>query len=211
MISKSSLTVIQQGILLLGCALVALVFLSGCSLFESGAKSTSFPTLTSDVTESRLRAGDQLQIRLDIGGQQTTQGPQNSEVVIDENGEISLPLIGRIKAEGSTASELAERIQANYVPRFYVRCNATVLVPLRFFYVSGEVRNPSRFAWNEDMTLLKAISTAGGFTDYSSRRKVELTRGSERHVFDIEAMQRNPSLDVPIRPGDTVMVPRSIF
>src|SRR5438046_1939253 len=71
----------------------------------------------SERIESRLRSGDQITVRLDTG---STQGPQALDVVIDGNGEISLPLIGRVKAAGQTQAELGERIQANYVPRFYV-------------------------------------------------------------------------------------------
>jgi polysaccharide export outer membrane protein len=97
------------------------------------------------------------------------------------------------------------------VPRYYVRCTATVLVSQRFFYITGEVRSPGRFLWSDDVTLLKAISTAGGFTDYANHGKVELIHGKDRHVYNCEDLQRNPGKDPLIRPGDTVTVLRSIF
>jgi polysaccharide export outer membrane protein len=133
------------------------------------------------------------------------------DVVIDENGEISLPLIDRVKVAGLTASELAERIQASYVPRYYVRCNATVLATTRFFYVGGEVRAPGRYGWSEDVTLLKAINTSGGFTDYANRKKVEVIRGKQRIVVDCEVARSQPAKDVSILPGDSIWVGRSIF
>jgi polysaccharide biosynthesis/export protein VpsN len=159
-------------------------------------------------SESRLRSGDQIQIRIDTG---STQQPQQFEVVIDENGEVSLPLVGRVKAADGTSSELAERIQTSYVPRFYVHCNATVMATIRFFYVGGEVRSPGRYNWTEDVTLLKSINTAGGFTDYSNRRKVEIARGKGKQVFDCEDIRQHPAKDVPIKPGDSIYVARSIF
>ncbi len=163
-----------------------------------------------DEVSGRLRSGDELSIRIEAGPTQAaTTAP--SDVIIDEDGEITLPLVGRIKAGGLTPSELGERIQANYVPRYYVRCTATVIVALRFFYIGGEVRNPGRFPWSEDTTLLKAINTAAGFTDYANRRKVQLVRGKQQQEFDCEELQRNPSKDTQIRPGDTITVPRSIF
>ena len=165
---------------------------------------------TSEESAGRLRPGDQVQIRLDFGGQ-PGKDIQTFDQSIDENDEISLPLVGPVKAVGLTQTELAERIQAYYVPRYYVRCTATVMVALRFFYMSGEVRNPGRFPWSEDMTLLKAISSVAGFTDYANRHKVVLTRGNQRTVYNCEELQRNPGKDVPIRPGDTITVPRSIF
>ena len=190
---------------------VVLCLLVGCSLFDGS--SSSKPKLKSataagdDEVMGRLRSGDALTVRVDTGQPQV----QQTDLSVDEDGEISLPLVGRIKAAGLSPSELAERIQANYVPRYYVRCTATVLVSQRFFYVGGEVRNPNRYLWSEDTSLLKAISTASGFTDYANRRKVQLIRGKEQQEFDCEELQRHPAKDVPIQPGDTITVPRSIF
>lgn len=162
-------------------------------------------------TESHLRSGDQLTVRLDTGGSREQAAQPPLELVVDENGEVSLPLIGRVAAAGSTPSELAERIQANYVPRYYVRCTATILPTIRFFYVGGEVRAPGRYNWTEDVTLLKAINTAGGFTDFANRRKVELARGKNKQNEDIDDIRQHPDKDVPIQPGDSIYVTRSIF
>jgi polysaccharide export outer membrane protein len=158
--------------------------------------------------ESRLRIGDQLQVRLETT---SAQPPQVYDLLIDDEGKIGLPLISRLDADGLTTSELATKIQAAYVPRFYVRCNVNVLVASRFFYVGGEVRSSGRYPWTTDVTLLKAINTAGGFTDFASRGKVELTRGKAKRTFDIEQLRRNPAKDVVIQPGDTIYVPRSIL
>ena len=192
---------------------VVLCLVVGCSMF-GGPPPSKLKVKTAGATGEeevmgRLRSGDQLSIRMDTGQPQLQAPP--SDITIDEDGNISLPLVGRIKAAGLTASELAERIQANYVPRYYVRCTATVLVAQRFFYVGGEVHNPSRFLWSDDTTFLKTINTAGGFNDYANRRKVQLIRGKETQTFDCEELQRNPAKDVAIQPGDSITVPRSIF
>lgn len=197
---------------LAGLGLSLLWLAAGCTWFSSAqhAKTTTAPQLE-QATETLLRNGDQLQIRLDMGGQATQTAAQTQEITIDENGEVSLPLIGIVKATGLTPSQLQERVAANYVPRFYVRCNVTVIVLQRFFYVGGEVRGPSRYGWTEDVTLLKAINTACGFTDYANRRKVELVRNGQRSPIDFEELRRDPTKDFPIQPGDTIWVPRSIF
>ena len=194
-----------------------LTLLLGCSTVDN-LQGWSSPPLRprspaaagEDAVSGRLRPGDGLSIRIDAGPPQAS-AVQASDVTINEDGDISLPLVGHIKAAGLTPSELAEHIQANYVPRYYVRCTATVLVGQRFYYVGGEVRNPNRFMWSEDTTLLKAINTASGFTDFANRRKVQLVRGKQQQEFNCEELQRNPSKDVQIRPGDTITVPRSIF
>jgi protein involved in polysaccharide export with SLBB domain len=193
----------------------ALSLLPGCSTIHNLYGDSSRPkpspaTATGDEVTGRLRTGDMMSIRIDTGGAQSTTLP-SSDLSIDEDGNISLALVGSIKAAGLTPSELAERIQANYVPRYYTRCNATVLVAQRFFYLGGEVRNPGRFPWTDDTTLMKAINTASGFTDYANRQKVQLTRGGKVDVYNCEDLQRNPGKDPPVRPGDTITVPRSIF
>lgn len=175
----------------------------------TAAAATAAGVSDEDVS-GRLRTGDELNIRIDAG--QPTAGAQPSDVIVDDQGDIDLPLVGKIMAAGLTTSELAEHIQSNYVPRYYVRCTASVIVAQRFFYVGGEVKNPGRFLWSEDTTLMKAINTASGFTDYANRGKVQLTRAKEPpQFFNCEELLRNPAKDVPVRPGDIVTVPRSIF
>ncbi len=180
-------------------------------LLAVGCASDSAPAKahlsTEPTSQSRLRNGDQITVRIDTGN----QGSQASELVIDENGEVSLPLINRVKAGGMTTAELCDRIQASYVPRFYVRCNVTVLATVRFFYLGGEVHSPGRVNWTEDMTLMKAIQTGGGFTDFANRRKVEVVRGKVKITYNAEEIRQHPENDVPIQPGDSLYVPRSIF
>ncbi|NQU11264.1 polysaccharide export protein [bacterium] len=190
-----------------------MLLLGGCGGGAARAPVLPAASPAMPATENRLRIGDELQIRLDTSGTQAgaATGPELVTVTIDENGEISLKLVGRVTAAGSSPRELSERIEAHYVPRFYVRMNVTVTVAPRFFYVMGEVRNPGRFGWSDDTTVLKAISTAGSFTDYANRRQLEVIRGKERFLVDTEELRRNPQKDPAVRPGDTVLVPRSIF
>jgi len=161
-------------------------------------------------SETRLRIGDQIQVRLETGGA-APEPTKLYDLTIDENGQIALPLVGQLPAAGKTPAELAIIIQERYVPRYYMRCSALVLTAPRFFYVGGEVKSPGRFQWTEDVTLIKAINTAGGFTDYANRGKVEVIRESAKQTYDYEELRRNPAQDVPIRPGDSIWVPRGLF
>ncbi len=200
---------------------LAVVWLSAGALFTGcGTTPGTTPAFTTaagsaavtqdQAGQTRLRRGDTVTVRLDTIGQED-KGPQSIDTEIDENGEISLPLIGHIKGEGLTVGELSERIQANYVPRFYIHCNVTILTTVRFFYVGGEVRAPGRYNWSDDVTLLKAINTAGGFSDYANRTKVELARGKDKRVYDCEQLRQHPDQDVSVQPGDSIYVARSIF
>lgn len=184
---------------------IALLGIVGCAGTQTNPRTSGGPGADA---ESRLRIGDQIQIRVETS---SIQAPQVYDLMVDEVGEIALPLIDRIKADGLTSSDLAERIRASYVPRYYLRCNVNVLVASRFFYVAGEARGPGRYPWTKDVTLLKAISTAGGFSDYANRGSVELTRGKEKTNYNCESIRQHPENDVAIQPGDSIYIPRSIF
>ena len=79
-----------------------------------------------------------------------------------------------------------------------------------WFYVGGEVRNPNRYIYSGELTVLKAIQTAGGFTEYAKRSKVQVTRanGRKEKPVDCGKALKNPKLDLPIFPGDQVHVDR---
>lgn len=200
---RYSLTLLTQVAPVVGLVLLGL----GCGTTTSTSSNNSIREATT-TAESRLRVGDQIQVRVETS---TMQTPQLYDLSIDDGGEITLPLINRIKADGLNPFELGQQIQNAYVPRYYIRCNVNVLVSSRFFYGGGELRSPGRFPWTKDITLLKAINTAGGFTDFANRARVELTRGKDKQTFDCNDLRQHPEKDLPIQPGDSIYVPRSIF
>ena len=59
--------------------------------------------------------------------------------------------------------------------------------------------------------LLGAISACGGFTEYADQRKVRLIRDGGVQIVDIKAVRKDPSLDVPLLPGDQIEVPQSFW
>ena len=81
----------------------------------------------------------------------------------------------------------------------------------RFVNVSGDVRQPRRVEYTSDLTLLGAISAAGGFTDYADQRKVRVLRGSNVQMVDVREVRSNPSLDIKLLPGDQIEVPQSFW
>jgi polysaccharide export outer membrane protein len=190
-------------------SLLALMLLTfGCVSPPPPAATNTATTEPTAVVESRLRPGDQLQIRIETS---TAQPAQSFDLVLDDKGELTLPLIDRVQAGGLSTDELDDRIRAAYVPRYYTRCNVIVLVASRFFYVDGEVRSPGRHPWTKDVTLMKAINIAGGFNDFAKRAQVQLTRGKDKRAYNADDLRQHPEKDVPIQPGDSIYVPRSIW
>jgi polysaccharide export outer membrane protein len=74
------------------------------------------------------------------------------------------------------------------------------------FYATGEVKSPGRYPFDENMTVLMAVTTAGGFTDKASHRGTYIIREISGVKQKIKA-----GLEDRIQPGDTVVVPESWF
>jgi polysaccharide export outer membrane protein len=138
--------------------------------------------------------------------------PTNSSVQIDEQGLIRLPYIGAVQAAGLTTAELSQRIRDTYIDRkFYTAIDVAVNVTERYVYIGGEVQRPGRIVWSPDLTLAKAVQSAGGFTLYAKETRVTLTRDRKAYEFDVKLAQRRPEQDPLLFPGDSIQVPRSAF
>ncbi len=127
---------------------------------------------------------------------------------IKEDGTITLIWNERFQAAGRTPAELQVDIRSRYVPKYYKTLTVTVTVPDRYFTVSGEVRAPNRYVYTGHMTVLEAIATSGGFTDFSKRTAVQVTRGSDksRITVDCKKALTHPELNIEVVPGDIIHV-----
>jgi protein involved in polysaccharide export with SLBB domain len=190
----------------------SLMIFSGCSgnIF-TGSTADAPPTVDTveKGEENRIRAGDEINVR--ITGTSTTLDNIYAES-IGEAGEISLPYVDQVKAAGKTPQELAADIKKAYIDGGFFRViNVTCSLKDRFFYIRGEVRSSGRYLWSPDMTILKAITTAGGFTDFANPRDVRIDRRGQLIKVNCSLAYSDPKYDIPILPSDSVTIPRSIF
>jgi polysaccharide export outer membrane protein len=133
------------------------------------------------------------------------------EELIKEDGNITLPLIGPVKAVGKTAGELQTEIHDLYVPTYYVRLNVTVKPGDLVYYVRGEVKNPGRQLYVGETTVTKANTSAGDFTDFASH-KVSLIRANGQSVnVNVDKALEGKADDPQVYPGDQIDVHRRIF
>jgi len=136
------------------------------------------------------------------------------EEKIKEDGTITLTLNQTFKADGKTVGDLEKEIRARYVPSYYKYMTVSVkqMESTRWYYVDGEVRVPNRQIYNSRITVLKAIASAGGFTDFANKKKVKVTRvdGHSQIVNCVKALD-NPALDLEVYPGDKIHVPRRLW
>jgi len=82
----------------------------------------------------------------------------------------------------------------------------TIYIPNLIYYVTGEVKKPDRYPYEENITVLMAVTAAGGFTDKASPRGTYIIRENSGLKEKVKA-----GMDDPIRSGDTIVVPESWF
>jgi len=136
-------------------------------------------------------------------------------VPVRPDGKIALPLLGDVAAQGLTPSQLAANITdrlRKYMsdPRVNVNVSA---VNSRRYYILGEVNHTGVFPLLNDMTVLQALSTAGGLTPYAKTKKIYVLRNvngsQETHPFNYNNVVKGRQLEqnIVLIPGDTIMVP----
>lgn len=193
--------------IVLPALLVLLLSWTGCVSDNTTSASAGNPRIAASATAAQLRPGDTMTVSL-LG----IPEPITSNVQIDEQGFIRLQYIGAVTAAGLTAAELSQSIRDTYIAKnFYTALDVSVHVTERYVYIGGEVQRPGRIPWSPDLTLAKAVQSAGGFTLYAKENKVTLTRDRQAYDFDVKLAQRRPEEDPLLFPGDSIQVPRSAF
>ena len=135
--------------------------------------------------------------------------PPKHEEKIRDDGYITPPYLGRpVMAAGKTVGQLQDELQKAYVPDYFARAlTVTVKTEDLFFFVTGEVKSPGQKPYLSAMTVLSAIQAAGGFTEFASKRNVQIIRvGNQIETVNCDRAIKNPKLDKPIFPGDKVFV-----
>lgn len=128
------------------------------------------------------------------------------EARVSSTGTISMPLIGQISVKGLSVTEAEQVIHDLYLGDYLKNPDiAITIVEYRQFYVNGEVNKPGGYSYRDGMTVQRAITLAGGFTERASRSKILLIR-EESNQQAISA-----ELTTPVRPGDVITVEESFF
>jgi protein involved in polysaccharide export with SLBB domain len=164
--------------------------------------------MTPHTSSGVLKVGDLIRVSLlDI-----PQPPPPIEIRIPADGKVTLPWTITVDARGKTVSQLQEEIRNAYVPKLFVRLTVNIKAEERWYYVGGEVRVPGKQPLSGEMTVLRAVDTVGGFTDFANRKKIELRRDNgDTHIINWEKARKNSKLDLPVYPNDHITVSRRFF
>jgi protein involved in polysaccharide export with SLBB domain len=167
----------------------------------------SFPALGGEII---LRPSDTIQLKIS-GVPANDMKAVTGEYMIDGQGYVNMPNLGRIKIAGLSISAAQTAIETGYRSRdIYTRPAISISMGTqhRWVNVDGEVKKPQRVAYKPDLTVLASINAAGGFSSSADEHKVRLLRADEVMVIDIKKIRADPSLDIPVEPGDRIEVPK---
>ena len=152
--------------------------------------------------EYALNAGDTIRIYV-YGEPELTF----DEVLIGQNGRIAYPFLGTLTVAGGTVNGLQKALINGLKPDYLIDPRVSVdIVKYRQFYVNGEVKNPGGIDFQPGLTLLKAISLAGGFTERANKKNITVvsdsgTLGEDRRIKEHYIVQ----------PGDIFTVNDAFF
>ena len=147
---------------------------------------------------------------------------ESQHLRVNDNGELEVPYIGLVPAQGRTCKELAYSIKNALEREYYY--HATVILAVDHVseksrgkvYVYGAVKGqgPQEIPPDETYTVSKAIIRAGGFGDFADKRKVKLTRKNGQDItVDLKRIieQGHTDEDVVLQPDDQIYVPQRLI
>jgi len=159
--------------------------------------------------------GDALQIFVWRNPELTTSVP------VRPDGKISTPLVEDMPAVGKTPTRLArdiEKVLAVYVKQPQV--NVIVTQPASAYSqvkVIGQVQHAAAVPYREGMTVMDAVLAVGGLTTFAAGNRAQLVRTVDGKQFELHVKldallnHGDMSQNLPVRPGDVLVVPESRF
>ena len=195
---------------------INLVPLTATNLPRDESVHASFPASFSqgpDFDFSRIGAGDQLQVRIWEGGTPTVftsaAASDLGQLTVDDSGQLYLPFVGSVHAEGLTIPELRAAILR--------RLKTVVLRPQvdireaagrsRLVTVQGDAEHPGVFPIERGRTRLsELLAEIGPKADSPDMVAVTVRRDGQSGTVRLADIYQNPALDIPLRPGDLVLL-----
>jgi polysaccharide export outer membrane protein len=178
---------------------------------KAGSSATADGASTVLANDGDYKIGPQDVLRVDVWKEVEI----SRTVPVRPDGKISLPLLGDVQAAGLTAVQLAAMI-ADGLKRYITNPQVTVGVAeinSRRVYVTGEVTRAGAFPLLPNMTVLQALSSCGGFTQFARLKGIYVLRIEDgkqvKHPFNYKGVLsgKKPDQNILLQPGDVVVVP----
>lgn len=197
-------------VIVLGLSLTALTYAqdSQDQATETEAKK---PLVPPPITDPTYIIGPQDTLSVNVWKEPDLSG----SVQVRPDGKISIPLLNDVQAAGLTALKLSSEVTTG-LKKYVADPRVTVVVTAinsRRVYVLGEVTHAGGFALLPDMTVLQAISDAGGLTQFAHGKKIYVLRSEGgqqvKYPFNYNKVLKgeNSEENFPLKSGDTIVVP----
>lgn len=150
----------------------------------------------------RLGAGDE--IRVTVFGLDAA----NNSYMVGDAGTISVALLGPVAVAGQTVPEVEATLAAALREKELIRAPSVnvQIQKYRPFFILGEVQKPGQYPYVPGMSVLTAVSIAGGFTFRAASDKAEIVRNQDGRVSKGRAKPESLVL-----PGDTIKISEAWF
>jgi polysaccharide export outer membrane protein len=192
--------------------------LLAAALAAGGCTRRSAPTtlpvdeVAIQVGASTLGPGDVIEVR--VYREQEISGIYQ----VGSDGDVMFPLCERVVIGGLAANAAAEKFRDCLAAGFIRDPQVTVVVReynSKKVFVFGEVQKPGTFTYQDGMSVVQAVTLAGGFTRTASRNSTSVTRrirGQEAKVkVNVQDIALGKAPNFTLEPGDIVYVPESLF
>ena len=153
------------------------------------------------VSGYTLGSGDQLEVQV------YGEDDMTVEAYLSDTGTLSYPFLGELKVLGLTVGQLEALITQGLQPDYFIDPLVTVrIIEYRQFYINGEVDKPGGFAFQPGLTVRKAVSLAGGFTERASKSSVYVISDTSDTQESVKV-----KLNYAVKPGDIITIEQSFF
>ncbi|MCB9734511.1 MAG: polysaccharide export protein [Deltaproteobacteria bacterium] len=137
---------------------------------------------------------------------------------VSPEGDVHFPLIGRLDIAGLTTTEIEDLIRTKLQDGYIRDPSVTVYVKeynSKKVFVLGEVKNPGTFPFAAGMSIVEAISLAGGFLESANTNYVVVTRrtaeGEQRIPIPVEKITQGLAANFSLQPGDIIYIPDTLL
>jgi polysaccharide biosynthesis/export protein len=165
------------------------------------------PSAGAPVDSNSYKVGPSDILLIRVWNEPEFSGP----VAVQQNGNLTLPLVGDLPVGGKTPIEI-QAIIAKALTKYVVKPLVTVTVQevgSKKYYMDGMIAHPGEYALVTPISVLEAISKAGGTQDFANVKRIYILRGDKRIYFNLKDVLHGKHMEqnIPVEPGDHIVVP----
>jgi polysaccharide export outer membrane protein len=174
-----------------------------CLLLAACSPGSGLPPLAATTPGPyRLGVGDEMRV-ITFGEERLT-----GQFKVNDRGEIAVPLLGTIRANGLTTTELEKSISKQLTDKKVLLDPSVSVEVLKYrpVFILGEVSKPGEYPYQPGMTVLTAVAIAGGFT-----YRAETDYASILRTTDKQPVEGRVPRGMEVRPGDVIDIYERYF